>query len=71
MVTGLPSADSLIVPIVTLRRKLATEEVGFRNTVTNAQSTDKNVTAMANGMVEMLTVSLATTVVYPPPIRRR
>lgn len=41
--------------------------LGWRNTVTNAQSTDQHVTAMANGMVEMLTVSLATTVVYPPP----
>ena len=40
MVTGLPTADSLIASIATLRRKLATEEVGFRNTIFNSTSTD-------------------------------
>jgi hypothetical protein len=66
MVTGLPSADSLIPSIASLRRKLATEEVGFRGTIYLATSSDTNVSASANGMIEMLTVSLATAVVYPP-----
>jgi DNA-binding protein YbaB len=65
MVTGLPSADSLIASIATLRRKLATEEVGFRNTVFSAQSTDQTVTATANGMVEALSVVITSA--YPPP----
>jgi hypothetical protein len=65
MVTGLPSADSLIASIATLRRKLATEEVGFRNAVFNAQSTDHTVSASANGMVEALTVAITSA--YPPP----
>jgi len=65
MVTGLPSADSLIPSIATLRRKLATEEAGFRNTVLSAQSTDHTVTATANGMVEALTVGITSA--YPPP----
>jgi DNA-binding protein YbaB len=64
MVTGLPSADSLVGPIATLRRKVATEEVGFRNTVFTASSTDTNVSAMANGMVEALSVSITSA--YPP-----
>ncbi|MGH3260653.1 MAG: hypothetical protein ACRDNS_01520, partial [Trebonia sp.] len=67
MVTGLPSADSLIASIATLRRQVATEEVGFRNAVFPGTSSDNSVGASANGMVEMLTVSLASAVVYPPP----
>jgi len=46
-VTGLPSADSLVGPIATLRRTLAIEEAGFRNSVFTATSTDTNVTATA------------------------
>jgi DNA-binding protein YbaB len=65
MVTGLPSADSLIPSISSLRLKLATEEVGFRNTVYSGQSTDHTVAATANGMVEALTVSITSA--YPPP----
>jgi DNA-binding protein YbaB len=65
MVTGLPTADSLIASIATLRRKLATEEVGFRGTVFTATSTDTTVTATANGMVEALTVAIVPTA-YPP-----
>lgn len=64
MVTGLPSADSLIPSIATLRRKLAVEEAGFRNTVYPGQSTDKTVNATVNGMVEALTVSITSA--YPP-----
>jgi DNA-binding protein YbaB len=66
MVTGLPSADSLIPSIAALRRKLATEEVGFRGTTYNAASSDGTITASANGMVEALSVGIATSVVYPP-----
>jgi hypothetical protein len=55
-VPGLPTADSLVGPIATLRRKLALEEVGFRNTPFSANSTDGKVTATANGMVEAVTV---------------
>jgi DNA-binding protein YbaB len=58
MVTGLPSADNLILSIAALRRKLGTEEVGFRNTTFTATSTDGKVTATANGMIEALTVSI-------------
>ena len=65
MVTGLPSADSLIPSIATLRRKLAAEEAGFRNTVYSGQSTDKTVNATVNGMVEALTVGITSA--YPPP----
>ena len=65
MITGLPSADSLIPSIAALRRKLATEEVGFRGTVYPGQSTDKTVNATANGMVEALTVTVTSA--YPPP----
>lgn len=65
MVTGLPTADSLIASIAALRRKLATEEVGFRNTVFTATSTDTTVTATANGMVEALTVAIAPAA-FPP-----
>jgi hypothetical protein len=57
-VQGLPSADSLIGPIGTVRRKLVTEEIGFRNTTFTATSTDTKVTATANGMVEALTVTV-------------
>jgi hypothetical protein len=57
-VTGLPSADSLVGPIATLRRTLALEEAGFRNTPFTANSTDGKVTATANGMVEALTVTV-------------
>ena len=64
MVTGLPSADSLIPSIATLRRKLAAEEAGFRNTTYPAQSTDKTVNAKVNGMVEALSVSITSA--YPP-----
>jgi DNA-binding protein YbaB len=64
MVTGLPSADSLIPSIATLRRKLAAEEAGFRNTTYPAQSTDKTVNATVNGMVEALSVSITSA--YPP-----
>ena len=64
MVTGLPSADSLIASIATLRRKLATEELGFRNTPYNASSSDGTVAASANGMVEALTVTISSA--YPP-----
>ncbi len=67
MVTGLPSADSLIASIATLRRKLATEEVGFRNTIFTSSSSDTTVTATANGMVEALTVSIAATA-FPPAV---
>jgi DNA-binding protein YbaB len=66
MVTGLPSADSLIPSIVTLRRKLASEEAGFRNTVYPASSSDGTISASANGMVEALAVGIAASVVYPP-----
>ncbi len=65
MVTGLPTADSLIASIATLRRKLATEEVGFRGTTFTATSTDTTVTATASGMVEALTVAIVPTA-YPP-----
>src|SRR4029077_2913421 len=65
MVTGLPTADSLMASIATLRRKLATEEVGFRNTIFSSTSTDTTVTATANGMVEALTVSIVATA-FPP-----
>ena len=54
-VPGLPSADSLVGPIATLRRTLAIEEAGFRNSVFTATSTDTKVTATANGVVEALT----------------
>jgi DNA-binding protein YbaB len=57
-VQGLPSADSLVGPIATLRRTLAIEEAGFRNSSFTATSTDTNVTATANGMVEALTVTI-------------
>ena len=57
-VQGLPSADSLLPSIATLQRKLATEEAGFRATVITAASTDNRVSAAANGMVEMLTVTI-------------
>ena len=63
-VTGLPSADSLVGPIATLRRTLAIEEAGFRNTSFNATSTDGKVTATANGMVEAVTVTVQQTA-YP------
>ncbi len=59
-VPGLPSADSLVGPIATLRRKLALEEAGFRNTAFSANSADGKVTATANGMVEAVTVSVVT-----------
>jgi len=68
-VTGLPSADSLVGPIATLRRTLAIEEAGFRNSVFTATSTDTNVTATANGMVEAVTVSIkdaAYPTAFPP-----
>ena len=65
MVTGLPTADSLIASIATLRRKLATEEVGFRNTIFNSTSTDTTVSASANGMVEALSVAIVPTA-FPP-----
>ena len=64
-VQGLPSADSLVGPIGALRRKLVTEEIGFRNTSFFATSTDTKVTATANGMVEALTVTIQPTA-YPP-----
>lgn len=57
-VTGLPSADSLVGPIAALRRKLALEEAGFRNTPFSANSADGKVTATANGMVEAVTVTV-------------
>ena len=58
-VPGLPSADSLLASIATLRRRLTTEEAGFRATVlAPASSTDNRVSAIANGMVEMLSVSI-------------
>ena len=65
MVTGLPTADSLIASIATLRRKLATEEVGFRNTIFNSTSTDTTVSASANGMVEALSVAIVPAA-FPP-----
>ncbi|HXU04028.1 MAG TPA: hypothetical protein VN903_23870, partial [Polyangia bacterium] len=64
-VQGLPSADSLLPSIATLQRKLATEEAGFRATVITAASTDNRVSAAANGMVEMLTVTIVPAA-YPP-----
>jgi DNA-binding protein YbaB len=57
-VTGLPSADSLVGPANAVRRKLVTEEIGFRNTAFSATSTDTKVTATANGMVEAVTVTV-------------
>ncbi|HEY7372495.1 MAG TPA: hypothetical protein VIF57_10080 [Polyangia bacterium] len=63
-VQGFPSADSLVGPVVALRRKLVTEEIGFRNTTFTATSTDTKVTATANGMVEALTVTVQQTA-YP------
>jgi DNA-binding protein YbaB len=64
-VPGLPSADSLLPSIATLRRRLATEETGFRASTFTASSTDTKVTATANGMVEVLAVQIATTA-WPP-----
>jgi len=58
MVTGLPSADSLVASIAALRRKLAVEEAGFRATQFSATSSDALVTATTNGMVEALTVAI-------------
>jgi DNA-binding protein YbaB len=65
MVTGLPSADSLLPSIAALRRRLAIEESGFRATLSTATSTDTNVTATANGMVEVLTVAIQAAA-WPP-----
>ena len=42
-----------------------TEEIGFRNTVFNATSTDTKVVASANGMIEMLTVTIQPASAYP------
>jgi len=64
MVTGLPSADSLISSLATLRRKLATEELGFRNTLYPASSSDGTVSATVNGMVEAQIVTINSA--YPP-----
>jgi len=61
-VPGLPSADSLLASIATLQRRLATEEHGFRATVlAPGVSTDTRVSAVANGMVEMLSVTIVPT----------
>jgi hypothetical protein len=65
-VQGLPSADSLLPSIATLQRQLATEEAGFRATVLAAAlSADTRVSSVANGMVEMLTVTIVSSA-YPP-----
>jgi DNA-binding protein YbaB len=64
-VPGLPSADSLLASIGALRRTLATEETGFRNATFSAASTDSKVTAVANGMVEALSVQIAPSA-WPP-----
>lgn len=64
-VPGLPSADSLLASLSALRRKLATEELGFRSSVFTATSTDGKVTATANGMVEALSVAIVPTA-WPP-----
>jgi len=69
MVTGLPSADSLNASIAAVRRRLATEETGFRATQFSATSADGKVTATANGMVEALTVAIqpsAYPTTFPP-----
>jgi hypothetical protein len=64
-VPGLPSADSLLASIAALRRTLATEETGFRNATFSAVSADSKVTAVANGMVEALSVQIAPSA-WPP-----
>jgi DNA-binding protein YbaB len=65
MVTGLPSADSLLPSIATLQRQLASEEATYRSTVlAPATSTDGRVTAVANGMVEVTSVTIVPSA-YP------
>jgi DNA-binding protein YbaB len=65
MVQGLPTADSLLPSLTTLKRKLAEEESGFRGSIKVLASSDGRVTATANGMVEMLTVQIVDSA-WPP-----
>lgn len=61
----LPTADSLLASIAVLQRKMAGEAIGFRNTTLAASSADGHASATANGLVELLTVTIGAAF-WPP-----